>query len=299
MEPERLYSKIKVLMYHRVAKDDFSDPGNIFYISERLFKKHLWLLSRLNYTTITFEDYDLHRRGRLTLPARPIILTFDDGHRDTFDVARPHILDFDMKAVVFIVGSFKHKHACWDQTEKPWDYPLLERQQIRALRQDGFEIGAHSVNHPYLTRLPEDGVRFEVNESKKFVERILEEQVISFAYPYGDINEIVKKVVIDSGFRYACGVYSGQPGFEKDLFDIRRISITKGTSSLGFLRKLLLPLEDLNYYWKNFKTASGEKPQVVSTRSENTMDGNITLNCDGKEKQHYGQERPINKFVRP
>ena len=37
-------------------------------------------LEKLGFTTITFEDYHLFREGKLNLPKKPIIVTFDDSY---------------------------------------------------------------------------------------------------------------------------------------------------------------------------------------------------------------------------
>ena len=62
---------------------------------------------------------------------------------------------------------------------------MMTSTQIRALRAAGMQIGAHTVSHPILARLSVDDARREILESKLWLEQVLQEQVVLFAYPNG------------------------------------------------------------------------------------------------------------------
>ncbi len=151
--PER----IKVLMYHRIVNGDYVSPGEReFCIDAKVFRKHLRILERLGYSTITFNDYDLFKRGELNLPRKPIILTFDDGYLDTHEHALPVLREYGMKAVVFVVADPQVRMNDWDSGYDITPAPLMTPDQILELHAAGFEIGSHSLTHPRLTQVPRD-----------------------------------------------------------------------------------------------------------------------------------------------
>ena len=79
----------------------------------------------------------------------------------------------------------------------------LNAHQISALHQAGFEIGGHSLNHPILTQASEETVQREIGDDKKQLEEIVGQPLVSFAYPNGNYNGVVQRVVAQQGYRWA------------------------------------------------------------------------------------------------
>ena len=63
-----------------------------------------------------------------------------------------------------------------------------------------FEIGAHSLNHLDLTKVSSAQAKREIEDSKTYLEDLLGHSIPMFCYPYGRYNEVIKKMVKDSGF---------------------------------------------------------------------------------------------------
>src|SRR5699024_2934030 len=139
MKRSRKSLNIKVLMYHRLSTEKPKNSANIHVVHVEDFRRQLKLIESLNFMPITFEDYLLYREGKLTLPKKPIILTFDDGHLDTFELALPILREFDMRAVIFVIGNRKKRYANWE-AEDGEKYPLMNDIQILKARAQGFEI---------------------------------------------------------------------------------------------------------------------------------------------------------------
>lgn len=79
---------------------------------------------------------------------------------------------------------------------------MLDAKEILHLSRQ-HEIGAHTIRHPRLTRIPEADARREIAESKTWVEKITGSPCTMFCYPYGDWDERVASLVRDAGFRGA------------------------------------------------------------------------------------------------
>lgn len=71
-------------------------------------------------------------------------------------------------------------------------------------RSDAIEIGAHTVNHPYLTAHPEASQRHEIEHSKATLQAILDRDIGCFAYPFGEHDRVSARIVRASGFACAC-----------------------------------------------------------------------------------------------
>jgi len=76
---------------------------------------------------------------------------------------------------------------------------LLSEEDIRTL-QKHHEIGAHTLHHPRLTGISKTEARSEIEESKKWVEDITNQQCKMFCYPYGDWSTEIASLVKKSGF---------------------------------------------------------------------------------------------------
>lgn len=242
-------------MYHRVLAEKPKKESLWHYITVTEFRKQMNMIDRLGYTPILFSDYQLYKEGKLTLPSKPIIITFDDGYLDTLENAIPVLLDLNMRAVIFVMGNRKLKSARWDEVNDFDICPLMSDEQIRTVQKMGFEIGAHSLNHQALTDLSERDIVFEVTRSKKAIEEVLQAPIQTFSYPYGSVDERVKKIVSDSGFLFACGVYSGSAKFSQSVLDFRRLAVNQNTSRLKFLVTLLLPYQYIEWLYFRLKNS--------------------------------------------
>lgn len=254
-------------MYHRVVDQAPDHPTKMHYVTTEDFKSHMQIIDWFGFTPITFIDYKLYKEGKLTLPAKPIIITFDDGYLDTFENALPVMLEHNMRAVVFALGDRTIRKATWDQEQNDSEtYQLMNDQQLREMRKYGFEIGAHTMNHANLLDLSLDEVAYQVKCSKQQIEDVLNEQVYSFAYPYGAVDQRTQSIVAKAGFEFACGVYTGAPRFDDSVLDFRRLAVDQYTPLYKFLVKLLTPYQYLEWgYYRLKKKRTTQTRRVTRT----------------------------------
>ncbi len=98
-----------------------------------------WLRDH-GYTTILPRDLAAHWDRGTPLPARPVIITFDDGSRDWLTTVRPMLKQRGMVAEFYLtLDAIKHGNVTWDG--------------VRRLAAAGNGIGAHNVHHYQLTAL--------------------------------------------------------------------------------------------------------------------------------------------------
>jgi peptidoglycan/xylan/chitin deacetylase (PgdA/CDA1 family) len=242
---------IKVLMYHRIVDDKRVSEKQWTSVHVHDFRRQLELLEQWGFTPITFRDYKLFLEGRLDLPKKPIIISFDDGYLDTYELALPLLLEFGFKAVIFVLGEKKVKTNYWDKNLEFAEAPLMNGRQIVELHEAGFEIGSHSLTHPRLPELVEDQVWEQVCRSRILLEILLDAPVHTFSYPYGLLTPVIKDAVKNAGYHFGCAVGSGPAVFGEDHYEIRRITISGRTTTAGFALRLLTPFQ--YYEWTRRK----------------------------------------------
>lgn len=108
-------------------------------------------------------------------------------------------------------------------------YRVLSPAEILRLAQgELFEVGAHTVTHPVLAKLPAGRQRHEVCESKSWLQQIIGQPVTSFAYPHGlksDYSEVTVDIVRQAGFDCACAAFPGMVRYGADAYQLPRLVI--------------------------------------------------------------------------
>jgi len=133
--------RLPILMYHKIDRlprpPGACHPRN--YVLPEQFEAQLVALRRWGYQTISFGDWLAYRRGAGALPRRPIILTFDDGYRSTYEIAWPLLQRHGSTATVFLVSDLIGKTNAWDADEI--QEPLLGPAEIAEMRAGHIEFG--------------------------------------------------------------------------------------------------------------------------------------------------------------
>jgi peptidoglycan/xylan/chitin deacetylase (PgdA/CDA1 family) len=99
----------------------------------------------------------------------------------------------------------------------------LTENDIRTLRNDGFEIGSHGNSHRNLLSLTERELENEFSISKKWLENIVG-TVNTYAYPYGDSSPYTRKIC-QRFYDFAFSLYEGGTELSVDGMHIKRYSI--------------------------------------------------------------------------
>ncbi|MCY9838094.1 polysaccharide deacetylase family protein [Aeromonas media] len=238
---ETLRREMPVIMYHRFIEQESEKGVHGTWLPVAMFEKHLKLMKWLGYETLTFAD--LADKGfihRLQYGKKFLMITVDDGYRDNLTRMLPLLEKYGYKAVVYIVTGEDHNR--WD-VEHPThpDKPvaLMNGDEISALVASGHvEVGGHTLTHPRLSTLAPAQQEYEIRTNKERLEQLLGHSLLSFAYPYGDLNESAKAQADVAGYRYAVATNSGPRAMHQDPLQIRRIAIFPRTDMFGLWRKI-------------------------------------------------------------
>lgn len=108
-------------------------------------------------------------------------------------------------------------------------YRILTRPELRQLSAAGMSIGAHTLSHPMLSRMPSDLAYGEVAESRMRLESVLQQQIWAFAYPFGNPQSVTPEVLAmpsKAGYSVAFLNFGGGLGSGLPRFALPRIHVT-------------------------------------------------------------------------
>jgi peptidoglycan/xylan/chitin deacetylase (PgdA/CDA1 family) len=200
-----------VLLYHRIstlARDRFAVPGG-------QFREHVELLLATDRTAITIGELADCIRGVRALPARPVVITFDDGYEDTPAAVR-RLIEAGLRATVYVTAGSIGTAG------------MIAPAQVTALAECApVELGAHTVSHPHLDELGPRALEREITDGTRIVEELIGRRIDTFAYPHGAYDARVRAAVIEAGFRSASAVKNAMSHIGDDPWGIARYTVTR------------------------------------------------------------------------
>ncbi|MBN2469715.1 MAG: polysaccharide deacetylase family protein, partial [Anaerolineae bacterium] len=195
-------------MYHRIAHVAPEEDPRGLSVTPAMFAQHMAALHEGGYRCLRLEEAALRWQQHRSQPSRHFVLTFDDGYRDLLTDVAPILEQFDFTATVFLVTDYVGQTNAWEQIG-PNTVPLLNWEEIHDLDRRCLDFGSHTATHPRLRDLDGAAVEAEVQRSKATLEAQLGRPVTLFAYPYGNHDNRVRRIVSKAGYLAACGVDRG------------------------------------------------------------------------------------------
>ncbi|MFN2591745.1 MAG: polysaccharide deacetylase family protein [Candidatus Dormibacteria bacterium] len=220
-----------ILTYHYIRQNPQSPGGDGWELSVAPdeFARQMAYLRIAGAHAVTLADVMRALRGGPALPARPVLLTFDDGYADFATAAAPVLERNGLVGTDFVVGGFIGRPN------------YMTAEQILDVAAHGMVIGAHTMHHVKLNTIPIDLARAEINDSKRTLELLLGRPVDDFAYPYGSYDPEVVGLVAAAGFRDAVTTNPGNVQFLSARLELRRTRVGASDTMTSFARKALLP----------------------------------------------------------
>ncbi|MBL8091834.1 MAG: polysaccharide deacetylase family protein [Anaerolineales bacterium] len=201
---------VPILLYHHITE---SSTHSQYYIEPKDFEEQMQLLNRWGYTTITTTMLVEAIHKGLSLPPRPIIITFDDSNLDNYNIAFPIMQKYEFTGVVYIVGRYLGAEN------------FINAQQAKEMANAGWEIGSHSMNHVDLSTITSDERWYEIHGSREFLEQEIGVPVLTFAYPFGVYDCNIMDVTYQAGYIAGMGLGNSNDQCTYDLFALHRHAI--------------------------------------------------------------------------
>jgi peptidoglycan/xylan/chitin deacetylase (PgdA/CDA1 family) len=216
---------VPVLMYHVVTTAPANAPYPDLYVSRADFAGQVAWLAAHGYHAVTLRQVFDSWRGAAQLPAKPVVLTFDDGYLSQLRNAMPVLKAHHWRGVLNLEVA----------NEKPvWG---IRPPGVRKLIAASWEIDAHTLTHPDLTKISASQLHDEVAGSRAAIRKQFHVPVDFFCYPSGRYDDSVVAAVKAAGY---LGATTTNYGLAKpaDLYTLDRVRIDGSDGVKGFAAKL-------------------------------------------------------------
>jgi len=195
---------VRIIAFHEIKDNEVG-----------VFKNKLKFLKK-NFNIISPENFYNQRFSKKKLN---ILLTFDDGYKSWLKNVVPYLKREKISAIFFIPSGFieagenKRDFYVSKRLQLTTKKQPLTWQDIKNLDKMNFKIGGHTVNHLNLKNLDRQKLLQEIKQDKERIEEILGHGIISFAYPFGDVQRMSKEAIVcaqEVDYKFA---FSTLPGF--------------------------------------------------------------------------------------
>ena len=218
--------RIPILMYHSISAEA-GPKYRQFAIPPMRFAEQMAFLNQQGYTPLTVSQFvQVSQAGVGALPARPVVLTFDDGFLDFYTDALPIMQQYGCTATLYVATTYVEGTSRWMQRIGEGSRRILSWHQLQEISDSGIECGAHSHTHPQMDLIPLSQARQEILQSKYILEEHLGITIKSFAYPYGYHTSAVKQLVCSAGYSSACATGYALNIEVTDPFALKRLLVS-------------------------------------------------------------------------
>ena len=242
-------AEVLVLMYHDIREEPVE--GNLSIISTETFRGQIAALYAAGFQAVSFDDLIAFVDSGTRLPARAVVITFDDGYRSNLEIAAPILAEFGMQATINVIGSSRGRdthirsglpiipHFTFDEA-RPWVEAGVIQIQHHSF--DMHHVSHHETPENYRPR----GASQRAGESdedyrraftedfiilRDMIESSLGTRVTVYAYPYGYYTADTEAMLRELGVRVTLTIHPGTNviwrGMPESLFLLNRIDMTE------------------------------------------------------------------------
>ena len=209
--------QVPILMYHQFTANPEGEKGwlrgNYAYVGD--FDAHMNHIATTGFYLPTWDELSAFIDGRLSLPARSVIITDDDADQSWFDLAVPIVDKYKVLSTSFMITAYRQDPA-------PSIY-VQRRSHTNDMHQAGDNGKGRMVNWTA------DQIAADLNAS---AEILGVREVV--AYPFGHYNDTAKQGVAQAGFEMARTIEPGyvKIGTDKLALPVVRINYGMGLDAL-------------------------------------------------------------------
>jgi len=240
--------RLRVLMYHSVSGNGCRDG---LTVDNGQLEQHFRYLLTEGYTPILLSDLLEGYTNNTSLPENPVLITFDDGYRNNYEIAYPLAEKYQVKMNLFLVPSFIIQGRYKGQ-------PTIGLEDIRRMDPGLVEIGLHSFGHRNYSLMDPAEIEKDLDNCFMAFRHMDIDYQPCLAYPYGawpkgPDQDLFLRILQAKGIRLAFRIGNRlntlplrQP-FLIQRIDVRgdesfrtfRLAMSYGKKSTGWLAPLL------------------------------------------------------------
>jgi peptidoglycan/xylan/chitin deacetylase (PgdA/CDA1 family) len=219
--------QVPVLCYHHIRepKPGQSETMKSYSVSPAQFAEQMKALKDSGYQTILPDQLYNYLVHGAALPAKPVMLTFDDTDEEQFTIGNTEMKKYGFKGVFFIMTISINRPR------------YMSKDQLKQLAEEGNAVESHTWDHHMVTKYQGDDWEKQFVKPRKTIEDITGKPATYFAYPYGLWNERAIPELKKAGFKMAFSLSTKRDSTEP-LYTIRRMIVPGQWSTAGMMKAM-------------------------------------------------------------
>ncbi len=206
--------RLPVLMYHHFA--DEAKEGTV--VTPVRFREQMDALKEAGYQAVTIPQVIDYVENGAPLPARPILITMDDGYGSNLDTAAPILEETGMCATVFAIGINEGEEYYPHSGEPMWQERFAFEKAAPWVEKGVIDVQSHTFDMHQLASYGysgRDGVlRLEGESDEDYRQALLSDmeafrqrrgnrvstELLALAYPFGYYSEEADALLKEAGY---------------------------------------------------------------------------------------------------
>jgi peptidoglycan/xylan/chitin deacetylase (PgdA/CDA1 family) len=211
---------VPILVYHALGEAPATEAYPGLYVPEPEFEAEMAWLHEEGYEGVTLDQVERAWFQGGTLPAKPIVITFDNGYPAQVTFAPRVLSRYGWPGVLFEI------------TEEH-----LRPREIRPVLALGWEVDSHSATHPDLTELSGKELEYQVAASRRYLRRKFGIASDNFCYPSSEYDAATIAAVKEAGY---IGAVTENAGYATrgEPYELDRYEIIGGAGVEGLAADL-------------------------------------------------------------
>ncbi len=219
--------QVPVLCYHHIRdpKPGQSETMKSYSVSPVQFAQQMKALKDSGYETVLPDQLYNYLVHGGKLPAKPVMLTFDDTDEEQFSIGYQEMKKYGFKGVFFIMTISINRPR------------YMTKEQLKELADDGNAVESHTWDHHMVTKYQGEDWNKQFIKPRKTIEDITGKPATYFAYPYGLWNAAAIPELKKSGFKMAF-ILSTKRDSTEPLYTLRRMIVPGQWSATGMIKSM-------------------------------------------------------------
>ena len=247
-------AEIPILMYHHIAE---CETYNTMTVSPQRFEADMVFLRDNGFTPLLPADLEAILQGEMPLPARPVMITFDDGYESNYLTAFPILKQAGMKATISLItqlvrtedGKGSGWALSWKQCKEMYDSGLVDfgsHSWSLHNNENSLQLIPGGVNG--IMRLPDEShedymarAGGDLQRSVETIESTLGSHVRLYTYPFGATDTWFFPLLEEQGISLAVTTTAKMADLSGNLLTLPRyrVDMTRPLGQMAAIKKII------------------------------------------------------------
>jgi peptidoglycan/xylan/chitin deacetylase (PgdA/CDA1 family) len=216
--------EVPVLCYHHIreAKPGQSESMKSYSVSPAQFAEQMKALHDSGYQTVLPDQLYEYLVHNGPMPAKPVMLTYDDTDEEQYSIAVPEMNKYGFKGVYFIMSISINRPR------------YMSKEQIKSLSDSGHSVESHTWDHHMVTKYTPEDWNIQLSKPEKTLTDITGKAPKFFAFPFGLWNQAAIPELKNHGYKMAF-ILSTKRDTTEPLYTIRRMIVPGQWSTKGMM----------------------------------------------------------------